>query len=67
MTLLIATVVVFGLAVAAMALGVLFGRAPIRGSCGGVGGGAGCEACSGRCARKREASEHGAAARDDTC
>jgi hypothetical protein len=47
----IASFIVILLAVAAMAIGVLFGRAPIRGSCGG----AGCAACSGGC-------KHGAAA-----
>ncbi|MDH5539674.1 MAG: (Na+)-NQR maturation NqrM [Rhizobacter sp.] len=67
MSTLIASFIAIALAVAAMALGVLFGRAPIRGSCGGIGGGGGCEACSGRCERRREAPEHGAAARDDTC
>ena len=34
------------LAIAGMAVGVLLGRAPIRGSCGGASGG--CALCSGR-------------------
>jgi hypothetical protein len=48
MSTMIASFVLILLAVAAMAVGVLFGRTPIRGSCGGVGGG-GCAACTGRC------------------
>lgn len=57
MSTMIASFVALLLAVAAMAVGVLFGRTPIRGSCGGVAGG-GCTACTGRC-------ERGAAANDD--
>lgn len=34
---LLLTVLVFGLLFVAMAVGVLFGRAPIKGSCGGLG------------------------------
>ena len=40
--------------IAGMALGVVNGRAPIAGSCGGLNGGR-CELCSGRC--KKEARE----------
>lgn len=40
------------LVIGGMAIGVAAGREPIRGSCGGVGGG-GCELCSGRCRRER--------------
>lgn len=43
---------VFATVIAAMAIGVLAGRAPIKGSCGGVGGG-GCELCKGDCRNKR--------------
>jgi hypothetical protein len=39
------------LAVAGMSIGVIAGRAPIKGSCGGVGS-AGCELCSGNCRRR---------------
>lgn len=40
--------------IAAMAIGVMAGRAPIRGSCGGLGAGA-CELCAGtgRCRRAK--------------
>ena len=50
--LVISTALVFGLALLAMSVGVLFGREPIRGSCGGVAGR--CELCSGSCERRRE-------------
>lgn len=56
MSTILASFVIIALAVAAMAVGVVFGRAPIRGSCGGLNG-RGCELCSGRC-RKREQSEN---------
>lgn len=39
--------------VAMMAIGVIRGRAPIRGSCGGLNGG-GCELCSGKCEREAQ-------------
>lgn len=38
------------LAILAMGIGVLAGREPIKGSCGGINGGP-CELCSGRCKR----------------
>ena len=38
--------------IAAMSVGVISGRKPIKGSCGGVGGGR-CELCSGGECRKR--------------
>jgi len=40
----------FCCAVAAMAIGIMFGRSPIKGSCGGLSqsdGVAGCEFCGG--------------------
>jgi hypothetical protein len=40
-----------GLAFAAMALGVLLGRAPLAPGCGGLGGAA-CEVCAGPCPRR---------------
>jgi hypothetical protein len=50
---LILSFVVVTVAVTAMAIGVMAGRSPIKGSCGGLGGGA-CELCSGtgECRRK---------------
>ncbi len=40
------------LAIAAMSIGVMAGRQPIKGSCGGLNNG-GCELCSGNCREKR--------------
>jgi hypothetical protein len=34
--------------IVAMGVGVMAGRSPIKGSCGGLNGG-GCELCSGKC------------------
>ncbi|MEJ2603461.1 MAG: (Na+)-NQR maturation NqrM [Gammaproteobacteria bacterium] len=43
-------------AMLAMAIGVMAGRKPISGSCGGLNGSGGCELCSnrGECRRKKE-------------
>ena len=51
MTVVAITALTFGVAVLAMSVGVLFGREPIRGSCGGVVGR--CDSCT-RVCRKRE-------------
>jgi hypothetical protein len=45
--------VVIVLAVGAMAVGVMAGRSPIKGSCGGVNGRP-CELCSSRCRKATE-------------
>lgn len=67
MSTLLASFVVILLAVAAMSLGVLFGRRPIRGSCGGIAGG-GCGACTGRCERRTGEHQHTTANREkDAC
>ncbi len=66
MSTMIASFVALLLAVAAMAVGVLFGRAPIRGSCGGVAGG-GCAACTGRCERRAADVEDDARGGKDAC
>jgi hypothetical protein len=52
MTEIILTIVIFGLLITAMAVGVLMGRKPISGSCGGVGAALGekdysCDICGG--------------------
>ena len=49
--------VVIGLAILGMAAGVLLGRAPIAGSCGGLGRlGLGCGTCEKPCAKKQKHS-----------
>ena len=53
-TLLVSFAVILAV-IGAMAIGVLNGRKPISGSCGGLNGG-GCELCSGKCS-KRETEE----------
>jgi len=47
--------VVILVAMLAMAVGVMAGRKPISGSCGGLNGSGGCELCSnrGQCRRKK--------------
>jgi len=50
---LVLSFVVILVAVAGMAIGVMAGREPIKGSCGGLNGG-GCELCSGRCRKNRD-------------
>jgi len=56
MTLLPTLLVTFAVllaVIAAMAIGVMNGRRPISGSCGGLNAG-GCELCSGNCKRESE-------------
>ena len=50
------TFAVLLIVIAAMAIGVMHGRKPISGSCGGLNGG-GCELCSGNGSCRREAEE----------
>lgn len=49
-TLLLAFMITVAVLIA-MSIGVIAGREPIKGSCGGLNGG-GCELCSGECRRK---------------
>jgi len=64
-TILVSIVVAF-LVFGAMALGVIFGRQPIKGSCGGMsamaGGDGTCQVCGGNPAKCPEASDDGAGA-----
>lgn len=53
LTTLMLSFVIVMLAVTGMAIGVMAGRSPIKGSCGGISGGK-CELCSGSCRRKDE-------------
>jgi hypothetical protein len=58
MELWIGSFAVIGLAFAAMALGALLGRAPLRRGCGDVA----CEACARPCPRRRARDGGGARA-----
>ena len=60
MTAFLLSVLVLAAALLAMSVGVLFGREPIRGSCGGVAGR--CALCSGSGTCKKK---HGAASPDE--
>jgi hypothetical protein len=54
MEMFFASVVVMSVVIAAMAIGVMFGREPIKGSCGGVGAAgidSNCDICGGSPAR----------------
>lgn len=65
MSLFLISAVVFGLVFAAMAVGVIAGRSPIKGSCGGLGAlgiDAACEICGGdpkRCDEETRGGEMG--------
>lgn len=39
--------------IVAMSIGVIMGRSPLKGSCGGLNG-RGCELCSSRCSRSTD-------------
>ena len=53
----IATLVVFGVAVAAMALGAMFQGKHLKGSCGGTGKACECSALKARSCQMRHARE----------
>ncbi|MCR9104768.1 MAG: (Na+)-NQR maturation NqrM [Gammaproteobacteria bacterium] len=67
MTMFLISVLVMGLVVTAMAVGVIAGRPPIKGSCGGIGAlgaDAACELCGGdpkRCDEETRDAEVGKA------
>lgn len=52
LTLILAFLIITAV-IAAMSIGVIAGRAPIKGSCGGLNG-RGCELCSGQCRRSAD-------------
>ncbi len=62
MTVFFLTLLVVGLVIAAMAVGVIMGREPIKGSCGGMGAlgiDTACEICGGDPARCEEETRDG--------
>lgn len=64
MTTFFISLLVISLFMLALGLGVVFGRAPIRGSCGGVNGAGGCELCSGTCPRRKNGARQTAPNRE---
>ena len=50
---LLLSFLVIATVITAMAVGVMAGRQPIKGSCGGLNG-RGCELCSGSCKRRAD-------------
>lgn len=69
MSLFLITVFVFCLVMAGMAVGVMNGRAPIKGSCGGIGAlgvDAACEICGGNPQRCDEQTREPKAQARDT-
>ena len=63
MNLLVATLLVFLLTAAGLALGLMFGRGAVRGSCGGLSAIPGVErvcSCAAPCPRKQRALERAA-------
>ena len=52
MILFLLTFAIILLVIGAMSIGVIFGRAPIRGSCGGLGSIGSCDWCNNPCRRK---------------
>ena len=53
MTLFLTTFVIITAVVAMMAIGVIFGRSAIKGSCGGVNNGGEC-LCTQKCEKRRK-------------
>lgn len=68
MTVFLLTALVFGLVILGMAVGVLMGREPIKGSCGGMGAlgiDTACDICGGDPRRCDEETRDGAVGRDN--
>ncbi len=68
MTLFLISVLVMGLVIGAMAVGVMAGRQPIKGSCGGMGAlgvDTACEICGGNPQRCDEETRDGQARKDE--
>lgn len=53
MTLFLVTFLIIGIVIALMAIGVMFGRGAIKGSCGGVNNGGEC-LCTQKCEKRRK-------------
>ena len=53
MSLFLTTFVIIGIVIALMAVGVMFGRGAIKGSCGGVNNGGAC-ICTQKCEKRRK-------------
>ncbi len=70
MAVFLVTLLVFGLVIAGMAVGVMAGRPPIKGSCGGIGAlgiDQACEICGGdpqRCDEETRGAQDKAVASD---
>ncbi|MGD9871378.1 MAG: (Na+)-NQR maturation NqrM [Thauera sp.] len=47
------TFLIVGIVICAMAVGVMFGRKPIAGSCGGLGASGGACGCSNPCSKRQ--------------
>lgn len=68
MALFVGSILVIGLVIAAMAIGVLLGRPPIKGSCGGMGAlgiDTACEICGGDPQRCDEETRDGQVGRNN--
>tara|TARA_X000000368_G_C22498873_1_gene479642 strand:+ start:83 stop:268 length:186 start_codon:yes stop_codon:yes gene_type:complete len=44
-------IIIFGLAIVAMSIGVIFNRKPLTGSCGGLGPNNDCSICGGKASK----------------
>ncbi len=68
MTMFFISMLVIGLVISAMAVGVIMGRAPIKGSCGGLGAvgiDQACEICGGDPKKCDEETRDGREGRDN--